>query len=194
MIEVSLSSSQLYQDANVGVIRQVRNISDKRKPKYGAGDLNDWQIHIEGSCGEMVVSQYLNLYWDGNIGSLRANDVGHMEVRTRSKHHYDLIIHPDDKDEAKYILVTGINGSYQIHGWIYGKEGKQQKYWSDPAKGRPAYFVPKTELRSLETIFIGEADYEHLSGIYSSKTQKPENPGRIYEKRKRNYSSTESVS
>jgi hypothetical protein len=36
--------------ATRGVMRQLQNLRDGRKPAYGAGDEMDWQIHIEGSA------------------------------------------------------------------------------------------------------------------------------------------------
>ena len=152
MIEVRLNSSQLYQAANVGVIRQVRNITDNRKPRYEAGNQNDWQLHIEGCCAEMVVAQHLGLFWDGNIGILSAGDVGDLEVRSTQHSSGRLILHPKDKDQSKYILVTGVNGIYQIHGWILGEDGKQQKFWEDPTGRRPAFFIPKENLNDINSI------------------------------------------
>jgi len=164
VIEVKLNSSQLYQAATVGVIRQVRNISDNRKPRYEAGNQNDWQLHIEGCLAEMVVAQHLGLFWDGNIGILSAGDVGDLEVRSTQHASGRLILHPKDKDESKYFLVTGVNGVYQIHGWMFGRDGKQNKYWKDPSQGRPAYFIPKNDLNDIKLLsnmrtdnFINEA-------------------------------------
>ena len=41
---------------------------------------------------------------------------------------------------------TGVNGRYRVHGGMYAREAKQEKYWKDPAGGRPAYFVPQRSL------------------------------------------------
>ena len=152
MIEVNLDSSQIYQAATVGIIRQTRNLKDKRRPRYEAGNQSDWQLHIEGCLSEFAVAKHLNIYWDGNIGSLSAADVGGLEVRSTKYKTGRLIIHPEDKDESKYILVTGINGVYSIHGWMFGKDGKNPKYWDDPSKGRAAYFIPQEDLHSMASI------------------------------------------
>ena len=152
VIKVDLTPSQIFQGANAGVLRQVQNIKKNRTPRYGSGSQNDWQLHIEGCLGELALASYLGLFWDANLGMLSRGDVGDLEVRTRSKHYYDLIIHDGDKDTSKYVLVTGVNGSYQIHGWLWGFEGKRKEYWSDPAGDRAAYFIKKSNLRSLDTI------------------------------------------
>ena len=153
MLSVKLTPSQILQGANAGVLRQVQNLQKNRTPRYGADNRNDWQLHVEGCLGEIAVASYLGIFWDANLGMLHRSDVGELEVRCRSKNWYDLIIHHEDSNHAKYVLITGVNGSYDIHGWIYGYSGKNEKYWSDPAKGRPAFFVPKSELNSMDTIF-----------------------------------------
>ena len=155
MVEVKLTPSQIMMAAHCGTMRQTMNLKNRKPATYGAGHLNDWQLHIEGCLGEMAVASYLNLYWDGNLGFFSKADVGSLEVRTASNHRYNLILHPADKDDSKFILLTGVNGSYQIHGWIYGREGKKEEFWRDPLGGRPAFFVGKEHLHPIETIRNG---------------------------------------
>lgn len=142
--ETRLSYDEIVQGSIAGILRQLENLRDKRKAAHGCGSENDWQIHIEGCLGEMALAKHLGVYW--SKGSFRGDDVQNLQVRTRSRHTYDLILHRDDPDDKRFYLVTGVNGRYQIHGWILGRTGKQEKFWSDPAKGRPAFFVPKSEL------------------------------------------------
>jgi hypothetical protein len=145
--EVTLTPAEMLSAAHVGIMRHVQNLKRDKAPMYGASGMDDWQLHIEGALGECAVSKLLNLYWLGSVGNLMAADVGRLQVRTRSKHNYDLILHPADLDNAAYILVTGINGRYRVHGWIYGREGKLPEFWKDPTgTGRPAYFVPRSLL------------------------------------------------
>lgn len=134
--------------ATVGLRRQIMNLRAERCDRYGFnGDA--WAVHIEGACGEMAVAKLLNRYWCGNLGDLDAADVGKLQVRTRSKHSYELILHPADADEDAWILVTGIAPEYRVHGWVTGVEGKKEEYWKDPAGGRPAFFVPQDALRPM---------------------------------------------
>jgi hypothetical protein len=122
-------------------------------PRYGApeGDGSE-ELSIVSARGEMAVAKGLNLYWSGSVGDYSAVDVGGLvEVRTITTGHHRLILHPGDRDWAPYVLV---DASYQpemrLVGWIYGKDGKDQKYWSDPSgKNRPAFFVPQNKLRPM---------------------------------------------
>lgn len=145
MIEIELTPSEIMSGALIGVMRQVQNLSKKRTPAYGAGTKKDWQLHIEGALGELAVAKAMNLYYAGT-GVLRADDVSGFQVRTRSKHDYELILHHEDQDDIKFVLVTGLNGKYVIRGYVMGYEGKVQEFWNDPAGGRPAFFVPQNKL------------------------------------------------
>ena len=150
MIEVKLTLAEMQIAAHSGIQRQLQNLKNNAQPAHGAGNKNDWQLHIEGALGEMALAKHLGVYWDGK-GKMRAPDVGAIDVRTRSKHSYDLIVHDRD-DDARYIyLLTGGNGQYRVHGGIHARDAKQERYWKDPAGGRPAYFVPQAHLQNPST-------------------------------------------
>lgn len=146
-IDIKLTGYEMMIAAQSGILRQIENTQRQRKAAYGSGSQNDWQLHIEGCLGEMALSKFLGVYYTGK-GKFRAPDVGIVDVRTRSRHSYDLILHPKDPDDRIFYLVTGVNGSYKIQGWIMGEDGKQKEYWSDPAGGRPAFFVPQSKLNA----------------------------------------------
>lgn len=148
MIEVKLTPAQMLIAAQVGVQRQVQNLARGNKDAHGASTEVGWQINIEGAMGEYALSKYLDKFWDGK-GEWGLCDVGDFDVRTRSRHYYDLIVHDSDDGDRFIFLITGLNGSYRIHGGMYAREAKQQKYWKDPAGGRPAYFVPQSDLYFL---------------------------------------------
>jgi hypothetical protein len=153
-VPVQLSAPELFQCALVGVMRQCLNIKHgrDRRPAYGAPTDQSWNLHVEGAAGECAVAKHLGLYWTGNIGDLRADDVGTIQVRTRRRHDYDLLLHPEDPDDRVFILVTGRAPSFQIHGWIRAVDGKQKGWWKDPAGDRPAYFVPQSALRPMNEL------------------------------------------
>ena len=154
---VKLTTYELMIAAQVGVMRQVHNIKKGWINGHGLKDGQDWQLHIEGCCGEFAVAKALNLHWSGAVGNLDAADVDGLEVRLRTKAHYSgapasLILHDRDSDGSMFILVVGLNGEYKLMGWIMGEEGKQKKFWSDPAGGRPAYFVPQKALYGIDLL------------------------------------------
>lgn len=147
---VTLTPSELEVAAIIAVKRQAENLcAAGRSNRYGAQQDGGWSLHIEGACGEMAVAKWRGIFWSGNVGNLQADDVGRAQVRTRSRHDYELIIHKDDRDDRAFILVTGLAPQFVLRGWIYGHAGKNPEWWRDPAGGRPAFFVPQSALRPM---------------------------------------------
>jgi hypothetical protein len=72
------------------------------------------------------------------------------QVRTRGKATYDLVVRKDDIDNHKYLHVTGTGPEFLVHGWIYGKDAKQEEWYADKA-GRNTFFywVPKSALTDI---------------------------------------------
>lgn len=151
---VTLSTAEVYHAAMVGATRQTTNLRDRRQDAHGAQQDMGWQYHIEGACGEKAFAKFYGLYWSGAIGDLRADDVGHFQVRTNSRSNGDLILHPNDANDRIFVLLTGLAPTYTVRGWLWGGEGKNSCWWreSAPGKGRPAFFVPQSALRSIADI------------------------------------------
>jgi len=145
MTRIVLTASDMLLAANAGIMRQIENVKNNVKPAYGAGHENDWQYSIEGAMVEFALAKHLNVFWHGK-GKMRGDDVGNYQVRTSSRSNGDLILHPKDEDDKIFWLLTGLNGTYDVRGWITARDGKKEKWWRDPAGGRPAFFVPQSEL------------------------------------------------
>ena len=151
---ITLSSHEMMLAATVGIMRQITNLRDKRADYYGAEAEAAWQIHIEGAIGEMVVAKHCNVFWNGNMGNLRAKDAGKLQVRTTRWPNGSLILHPKDLDDDIFVLVTGEAPNYTVRGWISGAEGKSQDLWEEKCKGRPAFFVPQFRLYTMDLITL----------------------------------------
>jgi hypothetical protein len=156
-VRVVLTPPEMTLALLVGGFRQVTNLRDGRRDRYGASPERGWQCHIEGAAGELAVAKWLNLYWSGQLGRLWAPDVGRLEVRTRSRDDYELLVHPDDPAAAVFVLVVGRMPTFRLVGWIRGAEATRRGRWDDPAGGRPAYFVPQAALAPLATLRRGMA-------------------------------------
>jgi hypothetical protein len=52
----------------------------------------------------------------------------------------------------RFVLVTIQEGTTLIHGWCYGRDAMQPSFWADPARGRPAYFMPKEHLSPISEL------------------------------------------
>jgi hypothetical protein len=156
---VKLTKEELNEALSVGMNRHKVNRSAGRYDnKVLADGIN---VDIQGAIGELVVSKYLGLPWDGRLKNnsewlqwrKTGHDVSGFEVRFTKHRNGRLILHNKDKDMSIFILVTQINeGTYEIAGWCLGREGKNPAYWQDVGYGRPCYFVPREKMRKIEAI------------------------------------------
>ncbi len=121
-------------------------------PRAGAKAL---EVHLLGAAGEMAVASYLgmkeHLYLEKEARR-GSDDLPGMDIKTRSKSCYDLIVQRNEDPSKKFVLVTIENQQTLLHGWCYGHEAMDERYWSDPARGRPAYFVPQAILHPMEKL------------------------------------------
>lgn len=148
--DVSLTSEELQIAAMVGLMRQIQNLFAGRDDADGASPESGWQYHLEGAAGEMAFAKWADKYWSGNLGNLKADDVGMMQVRTRSRHSYELIIKERDPDDRIFVLLTGLAPHFRLRGWIWGWEGKCKEWYGDICRnGRPNYFVPHAALHPM---------------------------------------------
>jgi len=112
-------------------------------------------IHLLGAAGEMAVASYLGMkehLYKETEAKRGSDDLPGIDVKTRSKSHYDLIVQRQSDPNKKFVLVTIENQQTLLHGWCYGHEAMDGQYWADPARGRPAYFVPKEALSPMENL------------------------------------------
>ena len=112
-------------------------------------------IHLLGAAGEVAVASYLGLkehLFKETEAKRGSDDLPGIDVKTRSKASYDLIVQRQSDPNRKFVLVTIESQQTLIHGWCYGKDAMQNQFWKDPARGRPAYFVPKEHLHPIDTL------------------------------------------
>lgn len=152
---VTLTWQEVIQGAMAGIQRnasaKLRGLPD-RHGFLGAG----WDVHIEGALGEIAAAKAAGLYWSPTCDTFRNSaDVGKsIEVRTRSRHDYELIVRRDDGDTKAFVLVTGSVPNYEVRGWILGREAKRDE-WLRNHGGRPAaFFVPTEMLRPVATLRV----------------------------------------
>ncbi len=159
---VKLSYAEMLLAVQIAGQQQVQNFKQGRKARYGAA--NDFGsavgLCLTGVLGEMAVAKALNKFWTGNVGQHGTTDVGGdngVEVRTRTEKGRNLILHPKDDDNKKFVVaVTQDAPNILLTGWCTGKSGKKEEYWQT-FTGRPCYFVPDEALQPMETL-VGEVE------------------------------------
>lgn len=143
---------ELSRAALVGVSRHVEALRLGCQRRVGSSD--EWSVHVLGACGECAFAKATGRYWSGGVSTFKsAADVGEsIEIRTRSNHHYDLIVRDDDRDESAFVLVTGGPQEFYVGGWIYGADAKRPEFRANHGNHGAAYFVPHHALRPLEEL------------------------------------------
>jgi hypothetical protein len=147
--QVVLTPSELHIAAHVGVLRQIASLRDRRRDRHGYNG-DGWSEHIQGAAGEQAVAKALGVFWDGSVDTFRTvADVAGVEVRTRSRHDYELLHRPDDDPTKAYVLVTGRAPYLWVRGWMRGENCRRDEWWAEHG-GRPgAWFVPTDELHPI---------------------------------------------
>lgn len=148
----SLDGAELALAERIAEARMRRARRRKLRNAYGA--TAGIELHRAGARGELAAAKVLGIahhvertFEEAKLGDL----LGGVEVRTSRRPNGDLIIHPRDPDDRPFVLVRGPQGpSYEIVGWCMGRDGKRPEFWRDPARGRPAYFVPAKVLDDIE--------------------------------------------
>lgn len=110
-------------------------------------------MHRLGATGEVAVAAYLgledHLFTETTANRGSCDLPGDIEVKTRSRHGYDLIVQRDERPDKRLVLVTIEREKVFLHGWCVAGDVMREEFWADPAGGRPAYFVPKRILRDI---------------------------------------------
>lgn len=145
MKTVKLTPIEMYQAGIVGLARRI----DSMQRRLNGCPLNGWQIDIEGALAEMAFAKAMGVYAGLTINNYKGADIGEYHVRSSVKSDACLIIRPEDDPSAVYVLVTGAEGDYTVHGWIKGSDARNENYWMAPNSRPGAWFVPQSALMGL---------------------------------------------
>jgi hypothetical protein len=148
IVAVMLTEYELQLAAGVGVRRHIASlVGGHRQVAAGVEATGDWTQNIEGACGELAVAKMLGRYWNGSVNTFTVGgDVGALQVRTRSRHYYDLIVRDKDRDGDWFVLATGVSPNYLVRGYIRAGDAKRDEWRADHGGHGPAWFVPQGAL------------------------------------------------
>jgi len=165
----------------LGFERHREVVASDRRDRYGLPDDNDSLFrHINGACGELAVAKWRGCYFTPTINTFKAADIGtNVQVRTRSRHDYDLLVRPHEADDDIFVLVTGMAPHFCLRGWIKGAEGKRSEFLQDHGGRGEAYFVPAHVLHRLPQNAPPLADPCHQLKEESKHGQEKGEAGRL---------------
>lgn len=144
-----------FEESRAALVGVSRNVEAMRKGCVNRLPIGDeWNAHILGALGECAFAKATGRYWSGSVNTFKSGgDVGKaIQIRTRSKHEYDLIVRRDDGDDDLFVLVTGGPHEFRVHGWIRGCDAKSDEWRADHGNHGEAFFVPKERLWGVDEI------------------------------------------
>ncbi len=111
-----------------GMRRQSVNEAKGLRGRNGGASFGSkaLEIHLLGAAGEMAVASYLGMksfLYQATEAERGSCDLPGIDVKTRSKASYDLIVQRQSDPNRKFVLVTIENRQTLLHGWCYGHEG-----------------------------------------------------------------------
>lgn len=152
MIHVTLTADEWAQASMVALLRQHHSLHrGSADSLYDKSWMAQYSIHLLGACGELSVAKAIGCHWPAHVNSFKSlpDLPPDIEVRHRTKSHYDLIVRPDDPDDRKYYLTLGdVDELPNVHvvGWIQGAQAKRGEWLRGHGGWKPAYFVPQGQL------------------------------------------------
>lgn len=150
---ISLTWQEQLFAAQAGVMRRMSAICRNRSEPHQTPKTDLWGIDIESCGAEAAVAKSLGKYWVAVVDNTEAldGDVSGVEVRSTVLKNGRLIVHNRDRDDAPFVLVRGSFPNYEIAGWMFGRDAKQDQYIFS-GDGRPAFFVPASDLRPIDEL------------------------------------------
>jgi len=150
-MEVELTAREVFHAGIEAALRVSRTVQSGREQRYKKAAGLDWAVDAESCCSEFAVAKALNQYPSGII-SVGAPDVGtFVQVRYTERDDGHLIVHlatEGDNPEHAFVLATGHSPSFDLKGWLYGRECQLQTYWRVDMRS-PCFMVPQRELRDV---------------------------------------------
>jgi hypothetical protein len=151
-LTIDLSPSEMHIAAIAGVQRALDGIRRNRQARYGCEAGAGFDLNIIGCAGELALAKCLDRFWNGAFGSLSAADVARQyQVRASAYNgpNAGLILHPGDNDQQAFVKVLVRLPQVTLIGWLFGRDGKQDRFWTELQAGRPCYLVPHPLLRPI---------------------------------------------
>ena len=111
------------------------------------------KYHELGAGGELAVAAFLEMEDQVFLDRLPERGSADLplgiDVKTRGRHYYDLLVQLDDDPSKTFVLVTVENKEVLMHGWISGTFAMKDQFIKEYVKGRPCYAIPKAHLSPM---------------------------------------------
>lgn len=136
--------------------RAARRRSGTHKYNWKPGDEQP-EVDAQSAVAELLVARCTNRKWlsSGEVPDKPEDgDVeGGIQVRHTSYGTGSLIVHPEDNDQHKFVLVVGKDEYMRVVGYIDGHKAKSRNWWRSDVR-YPAYFVPQSALNDIAELQV----------------------------------------
>jgi len=157
-VEIKLSDAHKVLAWDEATRRQSQNEEQGRKGRNRAavGGTKALGHHLFGTAGEIAVAIYLDLedhlFLEKEPIKNSRDLPFDIDVKCRPNHGWDLLVQLDDDPTKNFVLVTIQKQVILIQGWISGRDAMSQGQIKEYVKGRPAYSIDKSLLKSPESL------------------------------------------
>ena len=155
---IQLTDEEHEYAKGVGIKRYLHAKNNKLNNRYGQKEYNQ-EYHVRGALGELAVAKGLSVEWKNPVINGRYKEFkkapdlpGNVEVRTVEQASHRLIVHPDDRDDARFVLAIGDVKAFLLRGWIVGRDAKKKEWIAAYQNYEDSYFVPQEKLRSMDEL------------------------------------------
>lgn len=154
---VELTTAEALAACSVAVLRHMESLGNRRADAHGLTGGDGLALHIAGAGGELAAAKALGVYGGLTVNGFKDADLGQrIQVRTRSRSDYDLIVRDDDDDRSAFVLVVGVVPTFRVVGWMQGGDARRPEWRKNWGGRASAFFVPQSELRPIAEL-IGDS-------------------------------------
>lgn len=147
---MSLAWFEIERCVDVAKLRRGERFRKGLRDKHGYAADDVWDIEINSAAAECAVAKAIQRYWAGGVNTFKDADIGtNIQVRWSPLENARLIVRPEDPGEHWYVLVTGREDWFAVHGYILGREAKRDEWKLAPNGRPPCWMVPRQALSAL---------------------------------------------
>lgn len=158
-VKIFLTDEEIKSVSSVASLRNSEAIRMRATDKKRSSE-SDYHIHRVGALGEYAWKKASGSSSRLSVNTFKSSsDLDGVEIRTRTRHYYDLIIRPDDNPVRIFVLVTTIwptDNLFWIRGHIVAQNAMIQKFWKNYGGHGSAWFVPASDLIPIDRLLRNE--------------------------------------